>query len=64
MSKLILFVQGSGVGDVTLTGSEGKQLNAVSQYAPSYGTRGAGLDYAGVCAADTSLQGVVATYED
>ena len=34
MSKLILFVQGSGVGDVTLTGSEGKQLNAVSQYAP------------------------------
>ena len=64
MSKLILFVQGSGVGDVTLTGSEGKQLNAVSQYAPSYGTRGAGLDYAGVCAVDTSLQGVVATYED
>lgn len=64
MSKLILFVQGGGVGDVTLTGSEGKQLNAVSQYAPSYGTRGAGLDYAGVCAADTSLQGVVATYED
>ena len=64
MSKLILFVQGSGVGNVTLTGSEGKQLNAVSQYAPSYGTRGAGLDYAGVCAVDTSLQGVVATYED
>ena len=64
MSKLILFVQGSGVGDVTLTGSEGKQLNAVSQYAPSYGTRGAGLDYAGVCAVDTSLQGVVATYGD
>lgn len=63
MSKLILFVQGSGVGDVTLTGSEGKQLNAVSQYAPSYGTRGAGLDYAGVCAVDTSLQGVVATKE-
>ena len=34
MSKLILFVQGSGVGDVTLTGSEGKQAQRCQPIRP------------------------------
>lgn len=65
MSKLIVFVQGEDISGITLTDAAGQTLNAAGKpYTPSYGTRGAGGQYEGICSVDESLHGVVATYEN
>ena len=64
LSKLIVFVQGENLSDVTLTGDSCGQLPAVSAYAPHYsemrGERPTGI----VGDVDTSLQGMLLTYEN
>ncbi len=63
MSKLIIFVQGEGVENITLTSAAtGQAVPAVGSYAPKYSTLGAGGNYAGNCVEDTSLEGMIATY--
>lgn len=64
MSKLIVFVQGEGVADITLNGKSGGTVQAVDSYAPHYGEKGAGGRYAGQFGVDRSLQGVLMTYTD
>ena len=65
MSKLIVFVQGEGVADITLTGkNDGTLVQAIDSYAPHYGEKGAGGRYAGQFGIDRSLQGVLMTYEN
>ena len=59
MRKLIVFVQGENVGDITLTAPDGSQVPAVSTYSPHYSTKGTG-GYTSV--PDTTLQGVIETY--
>ena len=59
MSKLIVFVQGENISDVTLGGKK-----PVSQHSTKYSTLGCGNpDYTN-WAPDTSLQGVIATFEN
>ncbi len=65
MSKLIVFVQGEGVTDITLNGADGGEaIRAVDSYAPHYGEKGAGGRYARQFGIDRSLQGVLMTYEN
>lgn len=64
MSKLIVFVQGEGVADITLKSESGGAVQAVESYSPHYAERGAGGRYAGAFGIDRSLQGVLMTYED
>lgn len=65
MSKLIVFVQGEGVADITLSAKDGNgTMQAVDSYSPHYAERGAGGRYANAFGIDRSLQGVLMTYED
>lgn len=65
MSKLIVFVQGGGVKNISLSAKDGKQtIEATDSYSPHYGERGAGGRYAGQFGVDQSLQGVMMTYEN
>lgn len=58
MSKLIIFVQGENISNVKLNGGTGK---LISSQQTKYSTLGAG-DYKSK--PDTSLQGMIVTYED
>lgn len=60
LSKLIVFVQGEDITDITLNGPSGT-VSPVSTYSPMYSTEGAG-NYKSVY--DTSLTGMIATYAD
>lgn len=62
MGKLILFVQGENVSDITLRDANGNAVNMVSSYAAKYSEAGH-IKYPGA-AVDTSLQGMIATYEN
>lgn len=65
MSKLIVFVQGEGVADITLSAKDGgAEIPAVDSYAPRYSEKGAGSRCAGVFGIDRSLQGMLMTYEN
>lgn len=61
MSKLIVFVQGENVSDLTVTGDAGAVGTLQSTTATKYGTAGCG-NYKSV--PDTSLQGMMVTYTD
>lgn len=64
MSKLIIFVQGSDVSNVSLVDASGQSIGTViGQYSPHYGERGAG-NYATSFRVDNNLQGVILTYGD
>ena len=69
MSKLIVFVQGENIDDLSVTDGDGKPVGTlVSTQKTSYSTKGAG-SWSGKTAAetptpDTSLQGMMVTYED
>lgn len=63
MSKLIVFVQGENVSQLTVTDASGKPVgNQISSSSTKYSTQGNGLykDFV----SDTSLQGMMVTYED
>lgn len=67
LSKLIVFIQGDNIGNVTLTDPQGQACAASSIYTPSYGTRGADnyWDQEGPFdTPDTSLSGTLVTYEN
>lgn len=67
MNKLILFVQGSDIRNLQLTDASGNAAEAPSNvYSPSYSETGCGKTgpYYANMASDTSLSGVIATYED
>ena len=57
MNKLIVFVQGKDVSDVSLSCDSGSLGKAVSTYSPHYSVMGGGSP------SDTSLQGSMAIYE-
>lgn len=62
MKKLIVFVQGDNISDLMIKTESGDSVNnLVSSLETKYSTNGA-LDYNSV--ADTSLQGMIVTYED
>ena len=63
LSKLIVFVQGQNVSNVTLTGDEGVVPGSVVE--TKYSERGAERKGETLkCNVDTNLQGVLATYEN
>ena len=72
MSKLIVFIQGEDVGNISLMNSDGTVLSLSSSYFPHYSERGAeGMVGSGEQAelrtftrADESLTGAIATYEN
>lgn len=67
MNKLILFVQGSDIQNLQLTDASGNAAGTPTNvYAPSYSETGCGNTgaYYAKMASDTSLSGVIATYED
>lgn len=61
MSKLIVFVQGENVSNVTLSGDSGSVGAPLSTAFTKYGTAGCG-NYTST--PDTTLQGMMVTYED
>ena len=62
MSKLIVFVQGNNISDLKIKPENGGSVGkSISSRQTKYSTKGAG-DYKSV--ADTSLQGMIVTYED
>ncbi len=61
MNKLIVFVQGANVSDVKVSGTSGTVGTQTATATVKYGTAGCG-NYKSE--ADTSLQGVIVTYED
>ncbi|MGN0968934.1 MAG: hypothetical protein ACI4O3_06640, partial [Oscillospiraceae bacterium] len=68
MKKLILFVQGSGISNVTLKDASGASVGSPSQkYSPRYGTQGAGTVRADGTPlsfnVDDSLSGYIAIYD-
>ena len=64
MSKLIIFVQGENVSGVSLKAEDGTELTPVSTYSPQYSTKGAGDGFSGQAVPDTTLQGMLVTYEN
>lgn len=65
MSKLIVFVQGSDVSNVTLENASGGESGTVlREYAPHYSEKGAGGGFQGAFGIDSQLQGVIVTYAD
>lgn len=67
MNKLILFVQGSDIEGLQLTDASGNAAGTPSNvYSPSYSETGCGKTgpYYAKMASDTSLSGVIATYEN
>ncbi|MCH5354103.1 MAG: hypothetical protein J1E06_11660 [Acutalibacter sp.] len=68
MSKLIVFIQGEDVGNISLMNSDGTVLSPSSSYFPQYSERGAiGVvkeeEWVLNCV-DDSLTGAIATYEN
>jgi len=64
MSKLIVFVQGSSISNVTLTDGSGKALGGqTGSYSARYSEKGAG-NPSYTIKADTSLQGQMVTYSN
>jgi len=69
LSKLILFVQGDNITDVSLKDANGATCQPTSVFTPSYGTRGAG-EYDGeyywgtMKTADPTLSGTLVTYDN
>ena len=62
MSKLIVFVQGENISDLSIKSDSGSSVGKViSSQQTKYSTKGA-ADYKSV--PDTSLQGMIVTYED
>ncbi len=61
MSKMIVFVQGENVSDVTVTGASGPIGKKLSSASTKYGTKGCG-NYKSIT--DTTLQGMMVTYTD
>lgn len=57
MGKIIIFVQGEGITNVTLNGG-----TKVSEHTTMYSTLGAGGNYSGQCEPDKDLQGMLVTY--
>ena len=63
LSKLIVFVQGENLDNVTLTDAAGNTAGQeTGSYSPHYSENGAGGNYTGKCVADTTLQGRIVTY--
>ena len=61
IGKMIVFVQGENVSDLTLTGNTGVVGEKISSASTKYGTAGCGNHKANP---DTSLQGMMVTYTD
>lgn len=61
MGKLIVFVQGENVSDVKLSGASGAVGQQLSSASTKYGTAGCGNHDS---VPDTSLQGMMVTYQD
>ena len=59
MSKVILFLQGAGVSDVSLSGATASLVDSLK-----YSTKGGGGVYATYFQVDTTLQGVMVTFEN
>lgn len=63
LSKLIVFVQGENLDNVTLTDAAGNTAGQeAGSYSPHYSENGAGGNYTGKCVADTTLEGRIVTY--
>lgn len=64
MKKLIVFVQGENVSDVSVTGANGPVGTLTASPDVHYAENGAGDRAEGNCVSDTSLQGMLVTYTD
>lgn len=62
LGKLIVFVQGENVQDITVQNSAGTRLTEVSSYSAKYSTLGGGAKYADMFEIDNTLQGMIVTY--
>lgn len=62
MNKLIVFVQGKNVSDISLQNKDGDSGTVSGSYSARYGERGAGNYQPSVI--DKDLQGMIVTYED